>query len=346
MKAKLCLSLLCCGIVFSLLAPTPAQEAQAEAEAEAVVEWEPLPQWSQDDLTKIEKGENLISGELFDIAEAQEQPAEALDLPLPGPEIVDDTPSTDIPETALAAYAQSDPLAWLIDPQKILSQQQFLDAENFLQYHSGVSKIDIHVYLFDRDQIIPASLERSALIAKHAKKDRETAVIFYFYESPERTEMNFGEATRRKIGDFERKRCLVSSIQAAVGKSQPEDQLEGLCVQMSIMLYRLEKALKQGIDLTAADTLTNQNEQQGKASPFAKAIQLWGTTQSYRLRVASALLLIGMAWIIFAVRRSRRSYTFEEFDIPPRLGGDHGAGVGAVISYLPYERKRKNSDRG
>ncbi len=340
MKRKGCVLLLWCGIALPLLTPTPAQEAPTEE----IIAWDPLPQWSQDDLTKIENGENLISGELFDSAEAQEASTELLDLPLPGPEIVDAEPSADIPESAIAVYAQSDPLALLIDPQNVLSQQEFLDAENFLQYHSSVSKIDIHVYLFDRDQIIPSNLDRDALIAKHAKNDRETAVIFYFYEAPERTEMNFGEATRRKIGEFERKRCLVSSMQAAVSKSQPEDQLEGLCVQMSIMLYRLEKALKQGIDLTADDFAIKQADQQGNVSLFAQVVKLWSATQSYRLPAASAFFLTMVVWIIVAVRRSRRSYTFEKFDIPPRLGGDHGAGVGAVISYLPYERKRRNSD--
>jgi hypothetical protein len=157
-----------------------------------------------------------------------------------------------------------------------------------------------------------------------------------------------------EINVVEQRRALASAVMYAEEKTDPTQQLQAFTRQMAIRIYGMERML--GGDLAATDELSpashSKNSKQAKPShsptAFARLIeQWWAVWQAYSWQfVAAAATLVGalglgLWWRFWA------TYSLPEFEVEPRLGGDHAAGVGAVISFaspaLPPATQRKGT---
>jgi hypothetical protein len=297
--------------------------------------YEALPQWSEEDLQRISKGEALISDSLFRLQEGSDQGTqdnEALVLPEPGPDSLTIVPATEILEEDLVKYFGQKADSFLLDPQQLLTQQESNDRLAFLNYHASDSKVDFYVYLFDEQQEIPSIIQVDELLAKYYSSDRPALILFYFLGAPQRSEIHLSPKLMVSVGEAERERALQSSINQAIVKSQASDQLDGFCVQMSIRIYWMEKAMESGViaPVTPVDTLTKKKNLPGNNEKM-KALSLW--FMQWRLPLAFGFFVSGVAIVFTWIRKKREKFTFAEFDVACRLGGPHAAGVGAVISY-------------
>lgn len=293
----------------------------------------PLPQWSEEDAQRIMRGESLISDALFRLSTEAEQPPpveEVLELPEPGPESLDVIPPTEIPEEDLVKYFGQKPKSFLLDPQKIMSRQEFRDRLSFLKYHASDSNVDFYVYLFDEQQIIPPIVQADELFAKYFSGGRSALILFYFMGAPERSEIHLSPELMRAVGEADRVRALQSSINQAIVKSQPVDQLDGFCVQMSIRIYWMEKAMETGVVARVPQPEPAELKKR-KTAARVSAVTAWFEEWKLPLCIGVAVFVVGMSF--GAIRRHREKFHLAEFEVAPRLGGAHAAGVGAVISY-------------
>lgn len=314
-----------CGLL--LIAIGVAQAAQDE---EAL---EPLPKWSEEDAARVMKGECLISDALFRLQQEEEQPApppDVLELPEPGPESLDVVPPTEILEEDLAKYFGQKPKSYLVDPQKLMSRQEFRDRLSFLKYHASDSKVDFYVYVFDEQQIIPPEIQVDSLFAKYFDGGRPAVILFYFMGAPDRSELHLTPDLMRSVGEAERVRALQSSINQAVVKSQPVDQLDGFCVQMSIRIYWMEKAFDSGLIAPMPQPEKTDIKKQKQAARVAAATSWF---KEWQLPIFLTLAVIAVGLIMGMIRRARQKFYFTEYEVAPRMMGAHAAGVGAVISY-------------
>jgi len=128
---------------------------------------------------------------------------------------------------------------------------------------------------------------------------------------------------------------LESSILQAFEKTDPSGQLERFLVQMSIRIYWMERKLSGASD-------TSDEAQGATIAPAAHMVEAapavkfqWVRDQLRHFAMPAAVLLgiFLTAFGISAWLRLRRRYRFPEFEVEPRLGGAHAAGVGAVISF-------------
>jgi len=266
-----------------------------------------------------------------------DNPHPELDLPLPtvGEIPAEASPYSPVPEEFWNGYFAARPSLFLIDPQRLLGTPDFRDRLKFLDYHASDSEIDLYVYLFAGDQEIPGDVRDEELIERHFAHGRPAAVVFYFFGDPERAELRFSPGLSEKVSAAERRRALENPVIQAARQSVPARQLEAFLVQMSIRLYWMEKLLAREDakvpGAKPAGTIDIQPEGESPLMEFAGPHL--ETAQRHLLPAlllgGSLLAALGVTW--WTRRRAR--YHFPDFEVEPRLGGAHAAGVGAVISF-------------
>jgi len=300
--------------------------------AQADEEDEPLPKWSSEDSQRVLAGEFLASDILFNLLEQDDgsgQASNGLELPELGPENQDLVVPTEISAEDLVEFFSQKSNSLLIDPQKLLSLQEYGDCLSFLEYHESDSNIDLVVYIFDKEQVIPPVIKIDEVFAQYQDKERPAVLVFYYLGAPERAEVHLSPSILRSVGESERLRALQSSINQAVVKSQQVDQLDGFCVQISARIYWMERAMKAGVVVPVQQVQFEEGQQPNQAK--VGAAKLWLNQWMYPLVLGFGVVLVAL--IFGWIRRARAKFLFAEFDIAPRLGGAHAAGVGAVISY-------------
>lgn len=295
-----------------------------------------LPSWDDADRAAVKAGKWLPGSSLLtDEVPADEPPVEKQE-PLPGPTAeelaVQETPSTQIPDKFLAAYFNERPTSFLIDPQKLLSTQQYRDRLAFLDYHASDSSIDLFVYVFGMAQEIPGEVRAEELTERLFSTGRPAAVVYYFLGAPQRSVIYLSPSLTDTVSGAEQKRALQSSVIKSLEKADSVDQLEGFSVQMSIRLYWMERMLTGATvpELVAASSepVVEKPAAPGLAERVNKVLP-----PRWWLPVSVMLGVIIVAWVMNIWLRYRARYRFPEFEVEPRLGGSHAAGVGAVISF-------------
>ncbi|WP_435894882.1 hypothetical protein [Oceaniferula spumae] len=300
-----------------------------------------LPVWSAEDRAKLSKGELIAgAGLLVDDSAASELPEVAPDPEVPSLPPEEPEPVYDpevIPEEFLSAYFSATPKTYLIDPQQLLSRQEAMDREGFLEYHAADSAVDIRLYLFDAEQKIPAGYTLQALAEERYANSNLTAVVFCFLGNPSRNMLAFGGKGADSLDSEEVRKMLEVSILKAMEKSEPAGQVEAFVVQLSIKLYWMERAIaKEQVAQGNTMGVTTEAEKKSQAEtpaatgafteikPYLPYIVIGGS--------GVTVSCVALAAAIFLWRRSRK-YHFPVLEIPRRLGADYGAGVGAVIAF-------------
>lgn len=247
------------------------------------------------------------------------------------PEAGLDVAGVAIPADAWPIYFGEEAGSDLVDPQGLLNSRERKERMEFLEYHADDSKIRLEVLIFDRDQRFPEDLD--ALVAPRLSGGEPTALLLYRMGEPERSELRFSvdlidEVPRTEVG-----RLVGQAARAAEEEAGALDQFKEFCMQVSIRLYWIERSLG-WIDESAGTSpapIPETSEKVSRSELIKEAFRgAWDAGGLPLLVALSALVSFSiLRWVI----RSRRRYRFPTFETDPRLGGAHGAGIGAVISF-------------
>lgn len=260
----------------------------------------------------------------------------------PKPEVVQASPAettvsavNEVPAKFRTAYFGERPKAFLVDPQELLGPLDMRERLEFLNYHAGDSAIDLFVYVFDGDQEIPEDVRVEELIGKFFAQGRPAAVVFYFMGAPDRAAFYAGPSLGAAVPAAEQRRALDSSVMQALNQVEPSRQIEAFLVQMSIRLYWMERMLGGAEAVGGTAPLPAKVNKTGEKESRVMAMLRPHLDDARRFAVPAAgvsamLLVLGVARFWFK-RRAR--YGFPDFEVEPRLGGAHAAGVGGVISF-------------
>ena len=308
--------------------------------ANALAAAEPaFPAWTGTQRKELE-ATGWLPGAILIADETMVEPL-TLEPPLPGEMAGDPVPLVEVAEKFLPAYFAEPPKNFLVDPQNLLSPADYRERLGFLNYHAGDSSIDLFVYVFGGDQEIPSNVRKEELIERFFSAGRPAAVVYYYLGAPQRSVVFLSPAIMSSIPAAEQRRALESSVMQAFERSKPAEQIEKFLVQMSIRIYWMERVVV-GEPLALAESISRPSVQAaGKSAKF-----LWLREMAIRSALPAAVLLGALltasgfnCWL-----RLRGRYRFPEFEVEPRLGGAHAAGVGAVISFasaaLPPARQR------
>ena len=260
---------------------------------------------------------------------------EPLQVEQPKPEEIagDLKPSSDIAEKFLPAYFAERPKSFLIDPQSLLSPADYRDRLSFLNYHATDSSIDLFVYVMGGEQDIPSEVREEEMIERFFSKGRPAVVVYYYLGAPQRSVVYLSPSITDSVSAAEQHRALESSVMQAIEKTRPAEQIEKFLVQMSIRIYWMERMLAGEPAAADAPTQVVSVAMKQAATKSAKLLKLQETASKFAapggmVLVAIVLVLGFNRWLRLSAR-----YRFPDFEVEPRLGGAHAAGVGAVISF-------------
>jgi len=294
-----------------------------------------LPGWSEESRQVVE-GEEWLPGAGLLTGDKEAAPVDSTEVQPPTTaEMTEQVAANEIPEKFLDDYFAKRPEGFLVDPQELLSPSARRDREAFLNYHSADSPIDFHVYVFGAEQAIPGGVREEEISERLFSQGKPSLILFYYLGAPERAEIFLSPSLSDAVSDAERRRILQSSTLAAMERSDSIAQLEAFCVQTSIRIYWIEKAaglVEGGSAVSVAKTLpTSKDEGSARIEAVRKMFDAfwfeWGAIISVSL--SGIVISLTFWW----TSRRRASYRFPEFDVAPRLGGSHAAGVGAVIGF-------------
>ncbi len=302
-----------------------------------------LPEWAPGERKALQETGWVAGALLLEAdkpADGKDKPDEAkpeLDLAPPKPEEIaeDAVVSPAIPEEFLPAYFAARPESFLVDPQGLLSPADARDRLQFLKYHAGDSSIDLFVYVMGGDQEIPGEVRDEETIERFFTEGRPAAIVFYYLGAPQRSVIYLSPSLTDSIPFSEQHRALESSVLQAFERTEPAEQLDKFLVQMSIRLYWMERkhdgARPEELEVPAARPATAAEVAAARQSK--KLAWLRGLLAPYILPAATLLGALltasGMAhWL-----RLRARFRFPDFNVEPRMGGAHAAGIGAVISF-------------
>ena len=300
-----------------------------------------LPTWGDGEKARLEESGWLAGGLLLTDEPVPEEDAkkedEALDVAQPTAEEIAEAeiPPDVIPEKFWQVYFDERPQSFLIDPQGLLGPVDYRDRLGFLNYHAGDSSIDLFVYVFKGEQDIPGEVREEEMMERFFSEGRPAAVVFYYLGAPQRSVLYLSPSLTDVVSAAEQRRALESSVIQAFEKVEPAAQIEAFLVQMSIRLYWMERMMV-GETVTAVDAapvVRTKDSKSEESSIWEKIEPLVAKLRSRALPVAVLLggLLATLGAMVWIRRRTR--HVFPEFDVEPRLGGAHAAGVGAVISF-------------
>lgn len=300
-------------------------------------EWNPKEREQLESLGWVAGGLLLTNDPVPAEAEVKDEAPLAVDAPSAG-EIADEaTPSPEIGEKYLPAYFAERPTSFLIDPQGLLSTADFRDRLSFLTYHASDSAIDLYVYVIGGNQEIPGQVREEEMIERFFSEGRPAAIVYYYFGMPQRSEVYLSPSITDAISAAEQQRALASSVMQAFEKLNPTEQMESFLVQMSIRIYWMERMLggtpgpsSDELPIVDRRRLMKRGNERAKGESIAA---LQAKAMKYAMPVGLGLggLCMGVMVSYWFKRRAR--YCFPEFDVEPRLGGAHAAGVGAVISF-------------
>lgn len=307
-----------------------------------VDEQPPMPEWNADDMLRWEKGEDLISDMLFQSLQEAAPVApmiEGFSWQDYEREVAEDKKNRAISADLLEQYFAQKPSSFLIDPQNILTRQEYRDRLSFLKYHDSDSRVGFYVYLFEGHQDLPVGLEVAELLKKHFPDAGPTAWVMYYMDQPNRTELYLSDELIRSVGVGEKKRALQSAINQALGKSQAVDQLDLFCVQMSIRLYWMEQAWHAGVIAPP--------EQQQDATPVVRtdwkkeALAWWQKWRGFGIITS---MLLGCTLVCRWWLQHRARYVFANHQDRQRLGFPYAASTTAVVSFS-HQRAPSRSEQ-
>ncbi len=296
---------------------------------------EPLvPAWRDEDRESLEKGE-LVPGLTLLGEELPAEPADAEQVPAPadGEIALPEKVAPEVAESHLEAYFGARPDGFLVDPQNLLGAKDARDREAFLKYHSGDSEVDLFIYLFDGPQAIPPEVREEELVERFFSEGKPAVVVCYYLGAPQKSELHVSPLLSGTVSAAEQRRALISSVEEALEKPDALAQLEAFCVQLSIRIYWMERAA--GLVKEAPESpLPRRAKEAGAAEESSLAVlqaKEWGRRYGVSGAIMAGALLVAAGGLSIARRRAR--FRFPSFDVPPRLGGSHAAGIGAVISF-------------
>jgi len=322
------------------------KEGEAE-EKEEIDLTKLITPWTEEDLNKLRTGE-LVPGEDFFGPAAMEIVGEGFLMPdlegLNGTDLLDegDLPQVGpelISERVLEMFFGRRPARYLSDPQGLLSEQVYGDRAGFLDYHAGDSEIDLYVYLFAKDQLLPPNWSVQTVFDQHFSRSGRAAVVFYWIGAPQRAKWAVSESVKRVISERELEVALTEAVDGAFRKSDPADQLDGFNVQLSNRLHWIENTMKvqeQVVEMGAPAAPMLADEEEEAEELVQKKKESFELTDEILLMgaaiLAGLLLLCFVIWKSLRVR-ARRAHKLKKIMGEVALGASEGAGVGAVISF-------------
>ncbi len=242
------------------------------------------------------------------------------------------------------------PVDYLIDPQRLLTEQKSNDIKRFLEFHSDESPFHIYVMVVGETQEIPEDVDLKAL-HKEWFSDQRAVLMVYFREHPERTEFVYNESVRSSLPKSVFDRISQNCLREGAATDLAPDQVEKMAIELSIQLYWLSKLMTaEGKEAMAIAEATPAHEMPASADApellreYAPGIFLEESSRralsilvTVAVILATLVLVAFVGWIVIWLRGMDRvtgaPMIFPSFKVVRRLGGEFSGGGFVSMSF-------------
>lgn len=247
-------------------------------------------------------------------------------------------------------YFEHPPVDFLIDPQRLLTEQKSNDIKRFLEFHSDESEFHLYVMVFGENQKIPEEVDLQSLHQQWFS-DRPAVVLLYFRERPELTEFLYSDKVRSALPSSVFERIAQNTLREGGATDLAPDQVEKMAIELSIQLYWLSRLLRsEGSESHERAVSGSVHDLPASADApellreYAPGIFLEEKGRKVLSIVVTALLIIGsvlavagLGWLAMWFRNRQRiagnPLIFPSFEILPRLGGEFCGGAFVSMSF-------------
>lgn len=244
------------------------------------------------------------------------------------------------------AYA---PVDYLIDPQRLLTEQKSNDIKRFLEFHSDESNFHIYVMVLGETQTVPEDVDLKALHKKWFS-DSPTALMLYYREHPEMTELVFNESITSTLPSSVFDRITQYCLREGAATDDAPDQVEKMAIELSIQLYWLSRlADAEGAEAKEKVAASEPHEMPASEDApellreympgiFVEKTGQWVPYVVTGLLVLAGICLLGfIGWLAMWWRGrekiSGKPLIFPEFQVVSRLGGEYSGGSYIGMSF-------------
>jgi hypothetical protein len=300
----------------------------------------PLPTWDEKVRSEMIKEGWLAGGILLDfdsLPEEEKEPETVLEgVDTRVEDLGVEVDSSEVQEKYLLEYFADKSKSFLVDPQGLIPDRERHDLEAFLDYHSVDSSIAMYVYLFGADQEIPSDVREEEIVERLYSVGKPAVVIYYYVGAPQRTTMYISPVITDVVSASEQRRAVESAVTKAFAHTDGIDQLESFLVQMSIRIYWMER-MTLGMASETMESMPGKGDRKiltrkkDADFSFKREVMPW-----FGVSVGAVVSFVGLLMLVWGIVmwfKLRRRYEFPEFEVEPRMGASHAAGIGAVISF-------------
>ncbi|MDF1825640.1 MAG: hypothetical protein P1U68_13420 [Verrucomicrobiales bacterium] len=247
-------------------------------------------------------------------------------------------------------YFAHAPVDFLIDPQRLLTEQKSNDIKRFLEFHSDESDFHIYVLVIGETQKVPADVDLRKL-HREWFADASTVMMLYYRENPEMTEFVYNDKVRSSLPKSVFDRIEQNTLREGGATDLAPDQVEKMAIELSIQLYWLGRLMEHE---------TKEDQERFAATPVHELAASENAPELLReyapgifieesgLKIVSFLfttlivvgVILGMAgigWLFMWWRQQDRfagsPLIFPSYEIVPRLGGEFSGGGFVGMSF-------------
>ena len=183
-------------------------------------------------LTTTDAVSNAVGNGTSDAGEIVDQPAQAPPVEALPP----------IEGELRNVYFGYQPVDFLIDPQRLLTEQKSNDIKRFLEFHSDESDFKIYVMVIGETQEIPDDIDLRK-VHKEWFSDQNTVMVVYHREHPDLTEFLYNETVRSALPNTVFDRIRQNCLREGAATDFAPDQVEKMAIELSIQLYWLGRLM-------------------------------------------------------------------------------------------------------
>ncbi len=247
-------------------------------------------------------------------------------------------------------YFAHAPVDFLVDPQRLLTEQKSNDIKRFLEFHSDESEYHICVMVVGETQEIPDDVNLQQL-HREWFSDNPTVMMLYYREAPEKTQFVYNDRITTSLPSSVFERIRQNCLREGAATDLAPDQVEKMAIELSIQLYwlsRLERHESKEAQAIAAETPVHELPASADAPEllreYAPGIFLEESGRRILSMVLTALLIVLVVGVVGAIgwvalwlrsrdRFSGKPLIFPSSQIVPRLGGEFSGGGFVSMSF-------------
>ncbi len=246
-------------------------------------------------------------------------------------------------------YFEHPPIEFLIDPQRLLTEQKSNDIKRFLEFHSDEAEFKIYVMVLGETQKIPSDINLRELHHQWFSED-PTVLMIYHREEPSLTEIVLNDSVRTSLPKSVFDRILQNVLREGAATTDAPDQVEKMAIELSIQLYWLgrlmESETKEEREVaanTALEDMPASADAPGILAEYAPNLFVSDrpTLKSIITMAIGAvgmLVLLALGGWIYYLWQDRNNLTgrpliFPNFEVVPRLGGEFSGGTFVGMSF-------------